>query len=331
MKRFVSVALIIVFLMNCAFLSSCGPEEKTPEQIDWSLYTIVTPVGGAGLQSNPGGALGNGKNRITELRDALEENCGKKLPFASELDEPSEYEIIIGDTCRPETAAAQNGLRFDDYVIAYDGKKITVAAYPGNSTNLTAAVGRLIQLIPTVTSETPSGDLYRKTGSYAADGILLNGTDIRDYTIVYQSEYYLSSYTRIMTENEILGDFNSGKTSGLKGAVNYFESYIVRYCGIRPNKIGLSKYKTDPEQYSHVIFFGSGCGGISDGLSAEGSDGYVIVSDGSNIALTVSDPTAIRMGRLAVIFATEFFGNAPVSDGVMRVEIPEGRVTGRLD
>ena len=331
MKRMINVVVFIASLIFVsAFFCSCADEEQTAEMIDWSLYTIVTPVEGAGVYSGSSGTgIYSSKGKMQELSEKFIELTGESPSYNSELDDRVEYEIIIGDCDIQEYKDVIATLRYNDYVISYDGKKFIIAAHTVKARS--AAVSKFITLMPDITVDTQPGILAQMSGTYKAENIILNGTDIREYTLVYSSTLSYSSELK-----EIAGYYETGSggvllsTVGGSGAVNIFEYYIVQYCGYKLKIISRAEYIRNTEKYPHAILFGD-CGGISSGLEPLGENEYEIISDGNNIAVAAAAVTQSVSTALGEILAEKYFGSAGMSNGVINVTIPEGKITGLLD
>ena len=65
-------------------------------------------------------------------KDVVYKATGIELPIVSDDTAPGEYEIIIGETARPETAQAKQKLGDRRYIITSSGKKITIYAALGS-------------------------------------------------------------------------------------------------------------------------------------------------------------------------------------------------------
>ena len=117
--------------------------------------------------------------------------CGVECEISSDLVLPipgyeeREFEIVLGDTGRAVTEKAAKGLRAQDTVIAVIDHKLVIL---GGSEDLTVeAITYFIENLLSENGVLSSGELYRKTGTYRVDSLKVNGVDIFDYTIVYQS------------------------------------------------------------------------------------------------------------------------------------------------
>ena len=140
-------ALLILTVALCA----CGKDGEPPEtkgpgtaesetsleevrmiaQQGQTRYTVVRP------DDTDKATL----SAATYLKGALSARGGCEMGISTDYDEPSEYEILIGDTNRPETAALKDELGGEDYLIAWVGEKLVAVGKDGLS--LATAVRRL--------------------------------------------------------------------------------------------------------------------------------------------------------------------------------------------
>lgn len=98
--------------------------------------------------------------------------------------EPSQYEIIIGQTDREESKQAAKGLRDDDYVIKVVGDKLIIV---GGSPKATfTATQRFIEEYVSGKSmlEIPVNMSITETGQYNVGNLTINGIDISEFSIV---------------------------------------------------------------------------------------------------------------------------------------------------
>lgn len=267
------------------------------------------------------------KNAITVLVNTLGEITGNKPGIISESNLSGECGIIIGNCDIPKYKEAVSDVRYNDYKIIYDGRDFIIAAL--NKTKRTAAVNKFIELIPTITSDLQEGVIFESRGKYAADKIVLNGTDIREYTIVYSEEMKFSS-----SVNDSFGYYASELRDVLinptvdSGAVNTFDYYLVGYCGYRLKIINKVEYKRHTENYPHVILWGD-CGVLPLEADALGEYDYAVISDGNNIAVYGGNLSQKQSEKLGTVFAKDYFGAATVTDGVMTVDISAGTSYGK--
>ena len=100
-----------------------------------------------------------------------------------------EYEILIGETNREESAAFLDSLRVNDYGYAVVGQKIVIAGGSDDATIL--AIEKFSKDIIEARKASAevlidTSDAYLFEAEYAIDTLTLNGIDINNYTIVYK-------------------------------------------------------------------------------------------------------------------------------------------------
>lgn len=104
-------------------------------------------------------------------------------------------EILIGDTDRPESAEAIEGLRSRDYAMMIYGKKLVLNG--PNSTMVERAVNAFVDFILLAQYAAGSHDVImqpteaqRGLSNYKIKECNILGVSIKDYTIVYQSDLF---------------------------------------------------------------------------------------------------------------------------------------------
>lgn len=122
--------------------------------------------------------------RQRAIQSALEKKTGKKPQLADDWLAPGtaapEYEILIGNTDRPETAEALGALGSGEYTVRVIGKKIVAV---GKNAELTLlAAGQLEKL---VSSADPiySDYMFVDSKQYEISSLTLNGTPIESFTV----------------------------------------------------------------------------------------------------------------------------------------------------
>jgi len=128
------------------------------------------------------------KNAATTLATDMEAAFGVKLTVVSDFETATEYEILVGETNRDESAASYDGLKYNDYRISAKGSKIVIAA--GCDESLVQAVEYFSSLFEGEKLELKS---YEHNATYALDGMTIGGVKASEYNIVYASEKQLAS------------------------------------------------------------------------------------------------------------------------------------------
>lgn len=205
MKKFLCAILVCLLIVPC--VASCRGHSSptdTPSETDGSSsdtsptdepgeviaaaelekYVLVRPDGA-------GSAMIDG---VKELNAKIQQVYGVQLTLKSDFYKEgveafamSEYELLVGNTNRPETQEFLSGLRYLDYGYALVGKKLVIAGHT-EETSLLALdrfiSDRLGKAHETVADETTH---FLYTGEYALDSVTINGTPIGEYGIVYAS------------------------------------------------------------------------------------------------------------------------------------------------
>ena len=157
----------------------------------------------------------------------------------------------MGKTNRDASKKVLDTLLYDDSAMAVDGEKIVILGYlPENTVKICSALKDMVDRAAATTKkmELTADDGFELRHKYAADAIILNGTNVREYSIVYPnnnevcrlvansinraliskigiSVEVISDKTPKKTEYEILvGDTNRTKAGG--GAEELLSSYV---------------------------------------------------------------------------------------------------------
>lgn len=157
-------------------------ETEPPAPVDLTLDTSYTLV-------RPESADQSIVDAVSELRNAITNKTGLTLAPASDWYNPRETnvtfaqtEILIGSTNRPETAAAAETLRWEDYVITAESGKVVILG--GSDEATVRAIKYYINKYASMTTISQT-ELYRYTEKYDVDELTLDGVAISDYTLVY--------------------------------------------------------------------------------------------------------------------------------------------------
>ena len=132
-----------------------------------------------------------------KLRNTLIDTLGTEIMLKSDLHSETvaalkikEFEILLGDCDRDETRQFMADLKREDYGYAMIGKKIVIC---GGSDE--ATMKALNAFISDVVKK-QEGDVFYDgalsllvRGTYAIDTLILQGSDISEYSIVYKNKY----------------------------------------------------------------------------------------------------------------------------------------------
>jgi len=205
MKRFLSVFLCVVFVLTalcaCKSEDTSTPEETTTDASttteatetkldilfkDLNNYVIVRPeMASASLI-----------NYVVDFNEKLEAvNNGTRLKMKDDFTkegvaslQPSEYEIIVGNTKRSETAMYKKDLRYFDYGFTVIGKKVVVFGHTDDTVR--SALDLLLGVILDNTKREDgvffsSEQAQTVAGKYEVNKSTINGNDIKNYTVIY--------------------------------------------------------------------------------------------------------------------------------------------------
>ena len=212
MKRLLTLALALLMLF-CLF--ACGSDDtestassngdangssiistadvKYIDDAGEAIYNIVRPDKPENNESVISGKV------FKQFKDKLGVNV-RNSPDS--VDGTDQYEVLIGETNRPESAAAMNYMydqgkgRYDDFIICTIGKKIVINAH--NEDALTAACDYFINNY--LVKDGVKGGinyLYAKPGDYK--DITVNGVNIGRFSIV-RPHYNLSYLAQVEME-----------------------------------------------------------------------------------------------------------------------------------
>ena len=197
LKKLLSVLLAVVFVLS--MMVACNPtvegpgESSTPTETDPPVpkkdpitlttdYVVVRPEICNDAVEDAAISLTNA------LSDALGTRVSIKEDFLYGDMKPADYEILIGQTNREESAAVLETIKYHDYSISIEGKKLVIAAYTDDQ--VTAAVAEVIAMIEGADGEIKITDEDQKTvnAEYPLDAIKFGDNELlRDYTIILPS------------------------------------------------------------------------------------------------------------------------------------------------
>ncbi len=203
MKKLICIILCLVMLLPA--IVACGNDSKDPT--DDTTTPADTTTGDPDVDGDPTDLtsisvkdLANYtiiypdahseelKAQIDSLRSMLVSTYGAALSVKSDFITPGEYEILIGNTNREETAKFLEGKRSKDYGYAIVGKKLVIAASDDHAS--TEAVSEFI--LNVVMKGKPSDTVFfdkskssNVSGVYTVDTLKLDGIDISEFSIVY--------------------------------------------------------------------------------------------------------------------------------------------------
>jgi endonuclease/exonuclease/phosphatase family metal-dependent hydrolase len=220
-----------------------------------SDYDIVRPENAASSETEAAKLVFN----------AIKNKFGADVTIKTDFIKPGdakysagEYEILIGDTNREESAGYRAVMRIDDYGYGLVGKKLVITGVSAEKTYLAAEkfVSDIINSHADGNDIFYSGEYdYMYVGSYMTDSFTLNGININEYGIVYKyggdggerllaeklqnsiaaaSGYRLETYSDKETakrSHEILIGTTSRETGGIYSRQMGESEYFIGTCG----------------------------------------------------------------------------------------------------
>ena len=175
-----------------------GPEstpEETPEEtpeihkdpLDIILsgkceYTVI----------RSGSASSVVRDAAVALKNALSDRLGSNVSISEDIlyggATPAQYEILVGQTNREESARALEGAKYDDVIVVIDGDKLVINSY--NDEKVMEAVEYVIGLVNAADGDFSFKDEDQKVvrAEYAVDDIKMGDVSISGYTLVYPAK-----------------------------------------------------------------------------------------------------------------------------------------------
>jgi len=221
MKRFLSLILVSVMLLAC--ISCQGkdtPETTTPSE------TVVTTESAKPFVINASFKIIRSEfitdQTIVEamqyIRKAIEEAYGHRLSLTDDWYResaglvPNDYEILIGRTNRPQSKAAYDSLKNDDYMYSVDSENVITICGGNNEATLEAVKKFCLDVLgydgKSVKKENPeltAGVSYKFEAKYDYETVTINSKKIEDFTIAVRDSKY-TVYTVPLVE--ALGKYN---------------------------------------------------------------------------------------------------------------------------
>ena len=181
MKKIIYVLLAVIL---CLGLASCGKTENNdPNTV--TLKTIENISEYVVVRSDTSSSDVTGL--ATSLRKAINDATGASVSVKTDYYSNS-YEILVGDTNRQQSIDAAEGLRYYDYTVKIDGKKIVIVG--GSFEALKTAVDLFKNQFIDAEKKAvkiPSGVGYTYKGTYAFDKVSVDGVDIAEFKLYNNS------------------------------------------------------------------------------------------------------------------------------------------------
>ena len=248
-----------------------GPEstpEETPEEtpelhkdpLDIILsgkceYTVI----------RSGSASSVVRDAAVALKNALSDRLGSNVSISEDIlyggATPAQYEILVGQTNREESARALEGAKYDDVIVVIDGDKLVINSY--NDEKVMEAVEYVIGLVNAADGDFSFKDEDQKVvrAEYAVDDIKMGDVSISGYTLVYPAK----------------------ASAIIKAGVERLRDRILEMSGIYLPVVSDSRTPTEKE-----ILLGSTKRTNID-TDALGAYGYTIRLEGSTLLVAAND------------------------------------------
>lgn len=193
LNKIITLFIVICQLFFCLAACKKQPDSEGSSTADasfkltWeqlSAYTIVVPEKSE-KEMNPVATMLN--NIIKTATGAALQIKTDNIAEGSDYYFESEYEILIGYTDRKEAREFYNSFKKDDSGYALVGKKLLILGYTGEGANKSALLFKTDLLDKKSNSDVllNAGESKIVSSKYEYQTILLNGTDISKYKIVY--------------------------------------------------------------------------------------------------------------------------------------------------
>lgn len=176
------------------FLCACGETESTgeggtpesePELVVFmtdgaSEYTVISPF----LYSSKA----EGKEAVERFQNMVQENSGTPFSYASDRAEAGDFEILLGETNRPESEEAAANLRENDYIICVrNNKLIAVGGSLASSCEAIVRLGKMFFSQPQTSLILYEGVVYQHLADYAIEDATIGDVPLRSYTLTYDA------------------------------------------------------------------------------------------------------------------------------------------------
>jgi hypothetical protein len=155
------------------------PKYETAAIAGWKDYMIICPDGAEPTISDA----------FVKLSDAIKAKYGSGLRVGTDFKLPIEeaptdtLEILIGQTNRNESIAANEGLKYNDYVIKFENNRLIITG--GSSTKTAEAVDFYIEnFLSDEGLLYPTNEGIAVKGNYKVDKLTIGGVDISNFVIV---------------------------------------------------------------------------------------------------------------------------------------------------
>ena len=278
MKNFIKLfSLLMALILVMGALAACKPTEGSSEGESTPAETPVETEPSADpitltadyVVVRPDLCSDAVKEAAISIKDALSEATGSRVDIKDDFvipgKQPAEYEILVGITNREESQNAAKGLKYRDYSVSIEGKKLTVNAYTDEGIN--AATAHVLTFIENAGADLTFTDADQITvrAEYALGSIKMGDISLEGYAIIIPK----------------------ASTSVMKEAANELQLAICELSGeYLPVKVDESTDETEKE-----ILLGDTNRAASAEVdsTALGEHGFEIKTSGAKIVVKTND------------------------------------------
>jgi len=186
-KKIIITVIAVIALIMC--FASCAKKPITPPAAAPVLTIDTANLANYSIVRSDDAKTAE-KTSASTLAANIEAAIGKKPAVISDFltagQTAGEYEILIGETNRAESAEVYAGLKYNDYRITAKGSKIIIAG--GSQASLDQAVEYFSSLLTGAKLELYA---YEYKATYEVDGLTISGVKASEYDIVYAGESQL--------------------------------------------------------------------------------------------------------------------------------------------
>ena len=235
--------LFTVFVLICA-LTLCSCAKKTDNLDEFEQLLLSTSDGESENEAFakllyviiPKDCSPDVTARATALAEAIEQKTGIETILKYDNVEVDKgqgiIEILVGKTSRLYSSELTRALRIDDYICKYERGSVVIGALSDEAT--LAAIDRFeADVLPGASrsyfmSESTKIEYF---GEYEFDSVRLNGYDIREYNICYNSEKeYTYEGLKTQAEKNIENDL-------VKKAQEAVKNITVPNSSVKPSEL----------------------------------------------------------------------------------------------
>lgn len=210
-KLFRALIVLLSILLLAVALTACSDPTNTPNESDGETESITEQGDTDPVETAPskyafvsGGATeysivtpSLASNEVTGAAESLQKTFKEKASadIAVKTDRYNtsnpnytfpKFEILIGDTNRPESTQCAEGLAYDDYSISILNGKLVIVG--GSDSATVAAVEKFKDYITSDTLELSEGNLEHYDHAYTVKTLTVGENDISKFTIKMQSK-----------------------------------------------------------------------------------------------------------------------------------------------